>query len=87
MAKLDPVEAEHVAAGGVDDAREEMVGEIAAAAAELRKFVSGQLGRLLRHEVFASAAEGALKGGPETRERFELVVRPRIEAIVAGRDS
>ncbi|HVV90446.1 MAG TPA: nucleotidyl transferase AbiEii/AbiGii toxin family protein [Solirubrobacterales bacterium] len=69
------------------DSREELVGEVAAAAAELRKFVSGQLGRLLHHEVFASAAEGALKGGSETRERFELVVRPRIEAIVAGRDS
>ena len=52
------------------DSREELVGKVAAAAAGLRKFVSGHLGRLLRHEVFASAAEGALKGGPETRERF-----------------
>lgn len=43
------------------DSREELAGEVAAAAAELRKFVSGQLGRLLRHEVFASAAEGRSK--------------------------
>lgn len=66
------------------DSREELVGEMATAAAELREFVSRQLGELLRHEAFEFAAEGALKGGVETRERFELVVRPRIEAIVAG---
>jgi hypothetical protein len=69
------------------DNREELVGEMEGVAAELREFASRQLGELLRHEVFESAAEGALKGGPETRARFELVVRPRIEAIVAGRAS
>lgn len=66
------------------DSRVELVGEMTTAAPALREFASMQLGELLRHEVFESAAEGALKGGPETRERFELVVRPRIEAIISS---
>lgn len=66
------------------DSRKELVGEMAAAAPGLRDFSSEQLGELLRHEVFESAAEGVLKGGAETRERFEHVVRPRIDAIISS---
>lgn len=57
-----------------------MLGEIA----ELRAFVGEQLAALSGHEDFESAAEGALRGGLETRRRFELVVKPRVGAIVEG---
>jgi hypothetical protein len=67
------------------DGREELATEVAGAGNELRAYVAEQLGALGRHGDFGSAAEGALRGGPETRERFELVVAPRIEAIIAGR--
>lgn len=66
------------------DRREELVGEIYDAAPELRSFVATELGELLRDDVFDSAAEGALSGGPETQARYDLVVRLRIEAIVDG---
>jgi hypothetical protein len=66
------------------DGREELADELAAAPAELRMYVAEQLGELSRKDVFNAAAEGALRGGPESRERFRLVVKPRIEAI-AGR--
>lgn len=64
------------------DSREELVGEVAAGPPALRDFVSAQLGRLARADEFDSAAEGALKGGPETQERFEVVVQPRIWALI-----
>lgn len=63
------------------DGREEIVGELAAAPAEVRGYVSGQLRGLARKEHFDAAVEGALRGGSETRERFELVLKPRIEEI------
>jgi hypothetical protein len=66
------------------DSRTELVEEMASADEELRKFVSDRLAELLEIELFESAAEGALRGGPETLERYEEVVRPRIEAIVGA---
>lgn len=66
------------------DIREELGPELAAAPDALRSYVANEIGDLLDHESFASAGEGALSGGPETRERFELVLRPRLEAIAAS---
>ena len=69
------------------DRREELVEEVHAAPDELRAYIAAEFGALLGHDDFDSAAEGALSGGPETQARFEVVVRPRVEAIVAaGRD-
>jgi len=65
------------------DRREELVGEVGAAPEQVRAFVATELGELFRHGDFASAAEGALSGGRETQARFDLVVKPRIEALVA----
>lgn len=65
------------------DGREELIGELVKAPDELREYVSGQLRGLSKDEAFGAAVEGALRGGPETQERFELVLRPRIEEIVA----
>jgi hypothetical protein len=66
------------------DSREELVAEVTSAGDELRKFVSDQLAELLEMALFDSAAEGALRGGAETLERYEQVVRPRIEAIAGA---
>jgi hypothetical protein len=66
------------------DRREELAGEVRAAPGDLRAYVAAELGALLDHDDFDSAAEGALSGGPETQARFEVVVRPRVEVIVAA---
>ena len=66
------------------DRREELVGEVHAAPVELREFVATEFADLLRHRDFDPAGEGALAGGPETQARFERIVKPRIEGIVAA---
>jgi hypothetical protein len=66
------------------DRREELVEEVRTAPGELRAYIALELGALLAHDDFDSAAEGALTGGPETQAWFEVVVRPRVEAIVAA---
>lgn len=65
------------------DGREELVGELAEADDEIRAFVTEALARLTRLEAFDSAAEGALGGGPETLDRYEEVLRPRVDAAIA----
>jgi hypothetical protein len=67
------------------DRREELVGEVHGAPAELREFVATEFADLLRHRDFDPAGEGALTGGSETLARFERIVKPRIESIVDGR--
>ncbi|HVQ59174.1 MAG TPA: nucleotidyl transferase AbiEii/AbiGii toxin family protein [Solirubrobacterales bacterium] len=63
------------------DGRGELVVEVSQCPEDLRGYVSEQLQELSGAEFFDSAAEGALKGGLETRERYETIVRPRIEAL------
>jgi hypothetical protein len=65
------------------DRRGELVDEIGEATRELRSYVAAELDGLLQRRDFNSAAEGALSGGRETQARFDLVVRPRVEAIIA----
>lgn len=64
------------------DGREELLAEVAKAPSTLREYVAGQLNELTRHPVFDSGLEGALPASPETRERVELVLHPRIREIV-----
>jgi hypothetical protein len=66
------------------DRREELVDEVRAAPYELRAYIAAELAALVGHDDFDSATEGALSGGPETQARFEVVVRPRVEAIIAA---
>lgn len=66
------------------DGREGLPGEIAAAPAPLREYVACQLNELSRHPVFDSGLEGALPSSPETLERVELVIKPRILAIISA---
>jgi len=68
------------------DGRKELPGEMAAAPRALREYVSEKLRGLRANASFASGVQGALLPTAETQERAELVVKPRIEAIVgAGR--
>jgi hypothetical protein len=69
------------------DNREELVNEVSTAKSDLKSFVGAELARLLCYESFASATDGALAGGPETLERFETIVRPRVEAMATGRST
>jgi hypothetical protein len=66
------------------DRREELVEEVHAAPPRPREFVAAEFADLLRDLDFDPAGEGALAGGPETQARFELIVKPRIEAIIDG---
>jgi Nucleotidyl transferase AbiEii toxin, Type IV TA system len=65
------------------DGREELVGELSDADADIKAFVATRMADLARHATFDSAAEGALGGGPETLDRYEQVLRPRVEAVIA----
>jgi hypothetical protein len=65
------------------DGREELVGELADADEEVRSFVAAEIDQLSRHRDFDAAAEGAIGGGPETLDRYEEVVRPRVDAVIA----
>ena len=66
------------------DGREELVPEVAAAPMALRKYVAGELAELSRLPVFASGLEGALPSSPETQSRVEMVIRPRVDAIIGA---
>lgn len=68
---------------GLVDSRAEIVSEVEEAKPDVRAFLGAATAELLDHDAFDSAGEGALRGGPETQRRFELVLRPRIEAIAA----
>jgi hypothetical protein len=67
------------------DGREELPAEVLEAPGPLREYVATQIEDLSRHPVFDNGLEGALAGGPEAYERLELVMRPRIAAIIAAR--
>jgi len=67
------------------DGREELIDEVSASPKELRSYVSQELERIGGLEDFESGLEGALPMAPETPERVELVLLPRIEALKACR--
>lgn len=69
------------------DGREELGAEMAAAPADLRRYVAEQFSELARHELFDNGVEGALPMSPETPERVAQVVRPRIERLAESRIS
>lgn len=63
------------------DGREELIAEIAAAPPSLRKYIADRFLDLAQNPRFENGVEGALAAGPEARERFELVVQPRITSL------
>jgi hypothetical protein len=69
------------------DGREELTGEVEQASEKLRTYVAGQLRELSSDEDFDRGLEGALPSSPESRERVDLVLWPRIEKLVSYADS
>jgi hypothetical protein len=65
------------------DGRDELVDEVRQAPDALRVYVAGQLDRLSRHPNFDSGVEGALPASPESPERVEQVIRPRLDDLIA----
>jgi len=66
------------------DGREELIAEVAEAQEPLRTFVSDRLGGLSEHRNFDPGVEGALPASPESRDRVDLVVLPRIQALIGA---
>lgn len=64
------------------DGREELNGEMAEAPQPVRVYVSERLRQLSEHRDFDSGVEGALPSSPESRDRVDLVVLPRIQMLI-----
>lgn len=64
------------------DGREELTREVTEAPAALRDYVAEQLGELCKHQNFDQGLEGALPSSPETRDRVDLVIWPRIRDLM-----
>jgi hypothetical protein len=65
------------------DGRGELIEEVSESADELRRYIAGRLKELSKHPAFRSGLEGALPAGPETSERIDQVVRPRVDELIA----
>lgn len=66
------------------DGREELVTEMEEASAELQSYVAERLGELAQLRDFDRGLEGALPSSPESRDRVDLVIWPRIQSLVDG---
>jgi hypothetical protein len=64
------------------DSRAELAEEIKTAPGELRTYIRGELGRLLKLRSFDYGVEGALTG-PQARQRADAVTVPRLR-VLAG---
>lgn len=65
------------------DGREELVGDIAAAADDVRGFVANGIGDLLGQPRFVDAVFGFLRADMVSQSRAESVVLPRLQALTA----
>lgn len=66
------------------DGREELIEEVREASGAVRTYVSDQLQELSAHRSFDPGVEGALPSSPESRDRVDLVVLPRIQALIGN---
>lgn len=65
------------------DGREELIEEVAVAPEPLRAYVRQRFEDLSKRRDFDRGLEGALPASPESRERVDLVIWPRVRAIIA----
>jgi hypothetical protein len=65
------------------DGREEIEREIGSASGELRRYVAEELLELSLHPEFDRGLEGALPSSPESRERVDRVIWPRLRQVMA----
>ena len=66
------------------DGREEIVDEVRAAPPGLRAYLSGELRSLMKETGFAEGVSAQLPPDAASQERPELVVAPRLQAIVGA---
>jgi hypothetical protein len=66
------------------DGREELLEEVGRAPDVVRGYVSDRLRELSGHRDFDAGVEGALPSSPESRDRVDLVVLPRIRTLMGG---
>jgi hypothetical protein len=64
------------------DGREELVDEIRSAPRELRAYLVQELRRMTAHPRFGDGLFGALLPDSGSQARSELVIRPRLQAII-----
>lgn len=65
------------------DGREELVGETAQAATDVRSYISTELADLLGDSRFADGLFGALRPDSASQARAEVIIMPRLRALVA----
>jgi hypothetical protein len=66
------------------DGRAELVGEVQAGPAELREHLAIEFARHQAHRRFLDGVYAGLLGDDASQARAELIVLPRIEAIIAA---
>jgi Nucleotidyl transferase AbiEii toxin, Type IV TA system len=66
------------------DGREELIEELRGSPEAVRTYVADRLRELSGHRNFDSGLEGALPSGPESRDRVDLVILPRIQSLIGG---
>lgn len=64
------------------DGRAEVEAEVAAAASDLRKYLSEEFAAMMADPRFDGGVSGALRGDAASQQRAELVVKPRIRSII-----
>ena len=65
------------------DGRRELSDEVSESPVEVRRYVAGRLKDLSEHPVFRNGLEGALPASPETSDRVDQVIRPRVDELIA----
>jgi hypothetical protein len=65
------------------DGREELIDEVKGSGEKLRGYVAGQLRELSSNPEFDRGLEGALPSSPESRERVDRVLWPRVKELIA----
>lgn len=66
------------------DGREELIDEVEGAPEPVRVYVSERLRELSEHRNFDPGVEGALPSSPESRDRVDLVLMPRIRTLIGS---
>jgi len=64
------------------DGREELVDEMGRASEPVRRYVAHRLRELSGHRDFDPGVEGALPSSPESRDRVDYVILPRIQSLI-----
>lgn len=64
------------------DGRRELMDEMREASESVRTYVADRLRDLSSHRDFDPGVEGALPSSPESRDRVDYVIQPRIQSLI-----